>query len=41
MLLEGIYAAVPTPCYSDERVFYRKLEANIARYNCTPTLAHE
>ena len=35
MLLEGIYAAVPTPFYSDERVYYRKLEANIARYSRT------
>ena len=33
MLLEGIFAAVPTPFYSDERVYYRKLEANIARYS--------
>jgi dihydrodipicolinate synthase/N-acetylneuraminate lyase len=31
MLLEGIFAAVSTPFYSDERVYYRKLEANIAR----------
>jgi len=35
MLLEGIYAAAPTPFYSDERVYYRKLEANIARYSRT------
>jgi dihydrodipicolinate synthase/N-acetylneuraminate lyase len=35
MLLEGIYAAVPTPFYSDERVYFRKLEANIARYSRT------
>jgi dihydrodipicolinate synthase/N-acetylneuraminate lyase len=33
MLLEGIFAAVPTPFYPDERVYYRKLEANIARYS--------
>jgi dihydrodipicolinate synthase/N-acetylneuraminate lyase len=33
MLLEGIFAAVPTPFYPDERVYYRKIEANIARYS--------
>jgi dihydrodipicolinate synthase/N-acetylneuraminate lyase len=33
MLLEGIFAAVPTPFYSDERVYFRKLEANMARYS--------
>jgi len=33
MLIEGIFAAVPTPFYSDERVYYRKLEANAARYS--------
>lgn len=33
MLLEGIFAAVPTPFYADERVYFRKLEANVARYS--------
>jgi 4-hydroxy-2-oxoglutarate aldolase len=33
MLIEGIFAAVTTPFYSDERVYFRKLEANIARYS--------
>lgn len=33
MLIEGIFAAVPTPFYSDERLYFRKLEANIARYS--------
>jgi dihydrodipicolinate synthase/N-acetylneuraminate lyase len=33
MLIEGIFAAVPTPFYLDERVYLRKLEANIARYS--------
>jgi dihydrodipicolinate synthase/N-acetylneuraminate lyase len=33
MLLEGIFAAVTTPFYSDERVYFRKLEANMARYS--------
>jgi dihydrodipicolinate synthase/N-acetylneuraminate lyase len=33
MLIEGIFAAVPTPFYRDERVYFRKLEANIARYS--------
>lgn len=33
MLMEGIFAAVPTPFYPDERVYFRKLEANIVRYS--------
>ena len=33
MLIEGVFAAVPTPFYPDERVYFRKLEANIARYS--------
>jgi 4-hydroxy-2-oxoglutarate aldolase len=33
MLIEGIFAAVPTPFYSDERIYFRKLEANVARYS--------
>jgi 4-hydroxy-2-oxoglutarate aldolase len=33
MLLEGIFAAATTPFYPDERVYYRKLEANIERYS--------
>lgn len=33
MLLEGIFAAVPTPFYADERVYFRKIEANMARYS--------
>jgi dihydrodipicolinate synthase/N-acetylneuraminate lyase len=33
MLLEGVFAAITTPFYSDERVYYRKLEANVARYS--------
>ena len=33
MLMDGIFAAVTTPFYPDERVYYRKLEANIARYS--------
>ena len=35
MLIEGIYAAVTTPFYTDERVYLRKLEANIGRYSRT------
>jgi dihydrodipicolinate synthase/N-acetylneuraminate lyase len=35
MLLEGIFAAIPTPFYSDERVYLRKMEANITRYSRT------
>lgn len=33
MLLEGIFAAITTPFYSDERIYYRKLEANIEHYS--------
>jgi 4-hydroxy-2-oxoglutarate aldolase len=33
MLIEGIFAAITTPFYSDERVYFRKLEANLARYS--------
>ena len=33
MLIEGVFAALTTPFYSDERVYFRKLEANIARYS--------
>ncbi len=33
MLLEGIFAAVTTPFYSDERIYFRKIEANMARYS--------
>ena len=35
MLIEGIFAAVPTPFYPDERVYFRKIEANMARYSRT------
>src|ERR1700685_2119688 len=33
MLLEGIFAATTTPFYSDERIYFRKIEANVARYS--------
>jgi 4-hydroxy-2-oxoglutarate aldolase len=33
MLLEGIFAAITTPFYSDERIYFRKLEANMAHYS--------
>ena len=33
MYLEGIFAAITTPFYADERIYYRKLEANVARYS--------
>lgn len=32
-MIEGIFAAVTTPFYPDERVYFRKLEANVARYS--------
>ena len=33
MLIEGVFAAITTPFYPDERVYYRKLEANMERYS--------
>jgi dihydrodipicolinate synthase/N-acetylneuraminate lyase len=33
MLMEGIFAPVTTPFYLDERIYFRKIEANIARYS--------
>jgi dihydrodipicolinate synthase/N-acetylneuraminate lyase len=33
MLIEGMFAAVTTPFYSDEKVYFRKIEANVARYS--------
>lgn len=33
MLIEGVFAAVPTPFYPDERIYFRKLEANVGRYS--------
>ncbi len=33
MLIEGMFAAVTTPFYPDERVYFRKIEANMARYS--------
>ena len=36
MLLEGMFAPVSTPFYSDGRLYLRKLEHNIDRYSRTP-----
>ncbi len=33
MLIEGIFAAVTTPFYPDESVYFKKLEANMAHYS--------
>ena len=33
MLLEGIFAATTTPFYSDERIYFRKIEANVTHYS--------
>src|SRR5215472_17083047 len=33
MLIEGVFAAIPTPFYPDERIYHRKLEANVSRYS--------
>jgi dihydrodipicolinate synthase/N-acetylneuraminate lyase len=35
MLMEGIFAAVTTPFYPDEAIYFRKIEANMARYSRT------
>jgi len=35
MLLEGIFAPATTPFYSDERIYFKKLEHNIARLSLT------
>jgi dihydrodipicolinate synthase/N-acetylneuraminate lyase len=36
MLIQGIFAAIPTPFYSDERVYLRKLEANVEHWSRSP-----
>ncbi len=33
MLIEGVFAAITTPFYPDEKVYFRKLEANVDRYS--------
>jgi 4-hydroxy-2-oxoglutarate aldolase len=33
MLIEGVFAAIPTPFYPDEKIYFRKLEANVSRYS--------
>ena len=33
MLIEGVFAAITTPFYPDERIYFRKLEANVSRYS--------
>src|SRR5208337_1889154 len=33
MLIEGVFAATTTPFYPDERIYFRKLEANMSRYS--------
>ncbi len=33
MLMEGVFAAVTTPFYADERIYFRKIEANMGRYS--------
>lgn len=34
-MIEGVFAAVPTPFYPAEGVYFRKLEANLAHYSRT------
>lgn len=36
MLLNGIFAAITTPFYSDGKVYLRKIEHNVDRYSRTP-----
>jgi len=36
MLLSGIFPPITTPFYPDERVYHKKLEANVERYSRTP-----
>jgi 4-hydroxy-2-oxoglutarate aldolase len=33
MLMEGVFAALTTPFYPDERIYFRKIEANVAHYS--------
>jgi 4-hydroxy-2-oxoglutarate aldolase len=33
MLIEGVFAAMTTPFYPDERIYFRKIEANMAHYS--------
>jgi 4-hydroxy-2-oxoglutarate aldolase len=33
MLIEGVFAATTTPFYADEKIYFRKLEANMAHYS--------
>ena len=33
MLMDGIFAALTTPFYPDERIYFRKIEANMAHYS--------
>jgi len=33
MLMDGVFAATTTPFYPDERIYFRKIEANVAHYS--------
>ncbi len=33
MLMNGVFAATTTPFYPDEHIYFRKIEANVARYS--------
>ena len=35
MLLEGVFAPITTPFYPDERIYFKKLEFNVARLSLT------
>lgn len=36
MLLHGIFPPITTPFYSDGKIYFKKLEANVERYSKTP-----
>jgi 4-hydroxy-2-oxoglutarate aldolase len=33
MLMDGVFAAITTPFYPDERIYFRKIEANVEHYS--------
>ena len=36
MLLHGIFSPITTPFYSDDNIYFKKLESNVERYSRTP-----
>jgi 4-hydroxy-2-oxoglutarate aldolase len=33
MLIERVFAGITTPFYPDERIYFRKIEANVTHYS--------